>query len=70
MATKGRDEMSELSKAEKVKIARIFANAEAENVQLRAALKKLVFAARTSGGVAGRDDALCAACDEAESVLS
>lgn len=35
-----------------------------------AALKKLVFAARTSGGTAGRDEMLCAACDEAERLLS
>lgn len=33
------------------------------------ALRKLVFAARTSGGVAGRDEGLCAACDEAERFL-
>jgi hypothetical protein len=37
---------------------------------LRRALRKLVIAARTSGGVAGRDDGLCAACDEAERVLT
>lgn len=33
------------------------------------ALRRLVFAARISGGVAGRDPYLCAACDEAEAVL-
>ena len=33
------------------------------------AVRKLVFAARTSGGTAGRDDALCAALDEVESLL-
>lgn len=33
------------------------------------ALKKLVFAARTSGGTAGHDGALCVACDEAERLL-
>ena len=38
-------------------------------VELRRALAALVDAARTSGGVAGRDDALCAACERAESVL-
>lgn len=32
-------------------------------------LRKLVFAARTSGGTAGRDEALCQACDEAEALL-
>ena len=36
---------------------------------LRESLRKLVFAARTTGGVAGRDEALCAACDEAEAIL-
>jgi hypothetical protein len=41
------------------------------NIQpLRNALKKLVIAARTSGGVAGRDGGLCAACDEAERILT
>lgn len=35
-----------------------------------AALRKLVDMARTSGGTAGRDEALCAACDQAESALS
>jgi hypothetical protein len=34
------------------------------------ALKDLVFAARTSGGVAGRDEGLCAACETAERVLN
>jgi hypothetical protein len=33
------------------------------------ALRNLVFAARTSGGVAGRDDGLCEACNAAEAVL-
>ena len=33
---------------------------------LIAALRKLVFAARTSGGTTGRDEYLCVACDEAE----
>lgn len=37
---------------------------------LHDALRNLVFQARTSGGTAGRDDALCAACDKAESLLS
>lgn len=48
-----------------------------ENAQLVAAapmlheaLRKLVVAARTSGGVAGRDDGLCAACDQAEAALA
>ncbi len=35
-----------------------------------AILRKLVFAARTSGGIAGRDEFLCAACDEAERLLA
>lgn len=42
----------------------------AEIERLRRALRKLVVAARTSGGVAGRDDGLCLACDEAERVLT
>lgn len=33
-------------------------------------IKKLVFAARTSGGVAGRDERLCQACDKAEAALA
>jgi hypothetical protein len=37
--------------------------------ELTAALKGLTVMARTSGGTAGRDDALCAACDEAEAAL-
>jgi hypothetical protein len=43
---------------------------EMEIEPLRKALRKLIVAARTSGGVAGRDDGLCAACDEAERVLT
>jgi hypothetical protein len=35
----------------------------------RKAVADLVFAARTSGGVAGKDDALCAACDAVEALL-
>lgn len=35
----------------------------------RKAVVDLVFAARTSGGVAGMDDALCAACDAVEALL-
>jgi hypothetical protein len=42
---------------------------ESEIAPLRKALRGLVVAARTSGGVAGRDDGLCTACDEAERVL-
>lgn len=34
------------------------------------ALKRLVFAARTSGGTPGPDAYLMAACDEAEALLS
>jgi len=36
---------------------------------LEEALRRLVLAARTSGGVAGRDDYLCGACDAAEALL-
>lgn len=32
--------------------------------------RKLAFAARTSGGVAGRDEGLCSACDEAERMIA
>jgi hypothetical protein len=39
------------------------------SVLLAAALKRLTFLARTSGGWK-RDEALCAACDEAERLLS
>lgn len=61
--------MTKLSTSEKLALARIFANAQAENLLLKAAMKKLVFAARTSGGTSGRDEALCAACDDAECLL-
>lgn len=36
---------------------------------LQGALRDLVMHARTSGGTAGRDDGLCAACDRAEIIL-
>ena len=39
------------------------------NVELREALKTLTMMARTSGGVAGRDNELCAACDRAETAI-
>ncbi len=42
----------------------------AERDALKAALKRLAFAARTSGGTAGRDERLCVSCDEAEGILS
>jgi hypothetical protein len=38
--------------------------------RLEEALRKLTFAARTSGGIAGRDERLCAACDVAEGLLN
>jgi len=38
--------------------------------RLAEALRKLTYIARTSGGTAGRDEALCAACDEAEIALA
>lgn len=62
--------MTKLSTSEKLAVARIFANSHAENGLLKVAMRKLVFAARTSGGTAGRDQTLCAACDEAEALLS
>lgn len=43
---------------------------EADDPPVVKVLRKLVLMARTSGGVAGRDKGLCAACDEAERVLS
>jgi hypothetical protein len=61
--------MTELSTAEKLRLARVFANAHSENIVLKKVLGRLAFAARTSGGVAGRDDEICAACDEAEKLL-
>ena len=61
--------MTELTTAEKLKLARIFCNAYNENAILKQVLAKVVFAARTSGGTAGHDRALCAACDEAEKLL-
>lgn len=33
------------------------------------ALTELVFMARTTGGTAGRDEALCRACDQAEAII-
>jgi hypothetical protein len=41
----------------------------APHLKTRSVLRRLVFTARTSGGTAGRDAALCAACDEAEGLL-
>ena len=38
--------------------------------QLFSALKQITMMARTSGGVAGRDEALCAACDVAEAAIA
>lgn len=43
-----------------------FAGMAAHRDRLEGALARLVWAARISGGVAGRDDHLCSACDEAE----
>ena len=61
--------MADLTTTEKLKLARVFANAHSENIVLRKVLARLVDAARTSGGVAGRDESLCAACDLAEEAL-
>jgi len=47
-----------------------FADMAADRDRHAGALRRLVLMARTSGGVAGHDDALCAACDEAETVLT
>lgn len=61
--------MSELTKAEKPRLASVFANAHSENILLREMLAKLVIFARTSGGTAGADPELCAVCSEAEDLL-
>jgi hypothetical protein len=44
--------------------------AEADAAEYKSVLQRLVFAARTSGGTAGRDENLCAACDAAERLLA
>jgi len=45
-------------------------DAQARGKGMEETLRKLTFAARTSGGTAGRDEELCKACDAAEAVLS
>jgi hypothetical protein len=40
-----------------------------EEALLIAAIKRLIFAALTSGGVAGRDAELCAACEQAANAV-
>jgi hypothetical protein len=47
----------------------VYAGLSMAEEDYKAVLKKLVFAARISGGVAGRDELLCSACDEAERLL-
>lgn len=47
----------------------VYAGLSMAEQEYAAVLRKLVFAARTSGGVAGRDALLCSACDEAERLL-
>jgi len=47
----------------------ILRHAGAYNDALIAAARKLAFAARTSGGTAGRDEDLCAALDAVETLL-
>lgn len=44
--------------------------AEAALAEAVGVLKRLTFAARTSGGTAGRDEHLCGACDAAEAVIA
>lgn len=47
------------------------ATTDAEHIRrLEAAMRNLVHAARTSGGIAGRDEYLCQYCTEAEEVLA
>lgn len=40
------------------------------NGDILSALRRLTIAARTSGGTAGRDEGLCAACDAAEVAIA
>ncbi len=40
-----------------------------DDTRAQTAVRRLVWVARTSGGVAGRDEALCAALDEVEAIL-
>lgn len=46
------------------------ASLTAQRDELLSALQALVFAARTSGGTAGRDDYLVTACDVAETAIA
>lgn len=48
----------------------VYAGLSMAEEQYKSVLQKLVFAARISGGVAGRDEFLCSACDEAERLLT
>jgi hypothetical protein len=47
-----------------------YADAHLQLASLKKAAGKLVDVARTSGGVAGRDEDLCSACDVVEGILS
>ena len=47
----------------------LVAEVTAERDRLREALKQLSFAAQITGGVAGRDENLCAAIDNAQKAL-
>jgi hypothetical protein len=63
----------ELDRARRIlsihEIRTILKHAGAQHDALIAATRKLAFAARTSGGTAGRDDGLCAALDAVEALL-
>lgn len=50
-------------------IRTILKHAAAHNAALLAATRKLAFAARITGGTAGRDQALCEALDAVEALL-
>jgi regulator of replication initiation timing len=50
-------------------LVRELRDAKVENERLRQALKRLSFAAQTTGGVAGRDEGLVAAIDNASQTL-
>jgi len=58
-------EWRNIMRAQEEKIARL----TAENARLREALRQLSFAAQTTGGTAGRDDALVAAIDLARAAM-
>lgn len=61
--------MVEMSRTEKIDYTKKLINDSTYALLLEAAARKLVFVARTSGGTAGRDNQLCAACYDVETLL-